>query len=393
MTPTRVPPGPAPTDGDVAVRVGWMELFFDLSVVSWLTFRNAALVEGEESRGILVALAGGFLVFTIWTVTSTINNRYPTDSAIRRGLMALIMFFLLVSTLAFSPDDVLTHAVGGVCFGLIFWCIAAMYLEVYVGRAMAASTALLAGGAAALAGTVCLAASPFITDDDSGYALLSTVCAVSALIAIAPLTRVIAGHGEAGPLLYPQRFDERWGQLALITLGEVFLVLTATLLGHGNYVNLPLVAVAFATVFALWRLYFDSAMAGEASTSPYHFNLLTLAHLVLLIGIVGAIDLAIVEALAESLSTSLHYFKLGGALGLVFISLALITWARRKSGRRVVAADLVMAVGMVTAGALAESTGALSFPVFITVICGVVVLYALLLQRIDPEARRIRLRY
>lgn len=374
-------------------RVGWMELFFDLSVVAWLTFRNAALVEGEESRGILVALAGGFLVFTIWTITSTINNRYPTDSAIRRGLMALIMFFLLVSSLAFSPDDALTHATGGVCFGLIFWCIAAMYLEVYLGRAMAASTALMAGGAAALAGVVCLAAAPFITDDDSGYALLSAICSVSALIAIAPLTRVIAGHGGTGPLLYPKRFDERWGQLALITLGEVFLVLTATLLGHGNYVNLPLIAVAFATVFAIWHVYFDSAMAGEAVTSPYHFNLLTLGHLVLLVGIVGAIDLAIVQALAESLTASLHFVKLGAAFGFIFIALALITWARRDSGRRVVGADLAMAAVMITAGVVAELVSPMSFTVFIAAMCGVVVLYALLVQRIDPAAQRIQLRY
>jgi len=362
--------------------VTWLELFFDLVFVAWLSLVNTSLLEAERPS-LLLGFDATFVAFTIWMIVSVINNRYPDGGLVRTMSMVFVMMLILVTALTVRPDDGLRNSLGAIMIGAVYVTCALMLLDV---RSHNRDSRLGAPIALCMvAAVICFAGAPTIGEGAGelyglGFvAVIASVFGAAALMTLAT-QRVLPDHP-----LRPGHLDERWGQLIIIVLGEGFLVLAETLLGIPSIPNPWLFVLLFVSVFAVWRLYFDSAMRVPVHESGPVFAALTVAHLFLILGLITAFDF-LVQGIGIELTLGDDYLLTGVALAMVFAALATIAFTRRRSAARVVVVNGAVAVGFALFGVITEAS-TISITAFVT-ICVVVVLgYAAVVRWVDPLAR------
>ncbi len=363
--------------------VTWLELFFDLVFVAWLSLVNASLLE-SEAPSLLLGFDAALVAFTIWMIVSVINNRYPDGGLVRTFSMVLIMMLILVTALTVRPEDGLRNSVGAVMIAVVYFTCAAMLADI---RARATHARLgLPIALCVIAGIICLAGAPTIGEETGelyglGFvAVTATLFGAGALILLAT-DRVLPGH-----LLRPGHLDERWGQVVIITLGEGFLVLAEVLLGMSAIPNPWLFVLLFICVFAFWRLYFDSAMRVPVRESTGVFVALTIAHLLLIFGLITAFDF-LVQGIGIELPVGDDYPLGGGSLALVFGALAVIAYTRRRVLSRVVVVNAVAAVCFALLGVFGAGLGVTAF---VTVCVVAILTYAAVVRWVDPLARPLQ---
>ena len=105
--------------------VTWLELFFDLVFVAWLSLVNAELLDSPRPS-LLLGFDATFVAFTIWMIVSVINNRYPDGGLVRTLSMVLVMLLILITALTIQPEDGLRNSLGAVMIGAVYFVCAAM---------------------------------------------------------------------------------------------------------------------------------------------------------------------------------------------------------------------------------------------------------------------------
>lgn len=362
--------------------VTWLELFFDLVFVAWLSLVNSTLLESPRPS-LLLGFDATFVAFTIWMIVTVINNRYPDGGFVRTMSMVLMMMLILVTALTVRPDDGLRNSVGALMIAAVYVTCAVMLIDV---RARNPESRLGAPIILCLvAGAVCVAGVPRIGDGagelyNLGFvAVLASVFGVAALVLLA-VRRTLPAHP-----IRPNHLDERWGQLIIIVLGEGFLVLAETLLGMPAIPNPWLFILLFISVFAFWRLYFDSAMRVPVQETAKTFAALTAAHMFLILGLITAFDF-LVQGIGIELTLGDDYLLTGLALAMVFAALAGIAYVRRARAVRVVVVNTVVAVGFVVVGVVTENSN-LGIVAFVTLCVAAILAYAAAVKWIDPLAR------
>ncbi len=362
--------------------VTWLELFFDLVFVAWLSLVNTSLLEAERPS-LLLGFDATFVAFTIWMIVSVINNRYPDGGLVRTMSMVFAMMLILVTALTVRPDDGLRNSLGAIMIGAVYVTCALMLLDV---RSQNQDSRLGAPIAlCVVAAVICFAGAPTIGEGAGELYGLGFVAVIASLFGAAALMMLATQRVLPDHPLRPGHLDERWGQLIIIVLGEGFLVLAETLLGIPSIPNPWLFVLLFVSVFAVWRLYFDSAMRVPVHESAPVFAALTIAHLFLILGLITAFDF-LVQGIGIELTLGDDYLLTGVALALVFAALATIAFTRRRSAARVVVVNGAVAVGFALFGVITEAS-TIGITAFVT-ICVVVVLgYAAMVRWVDPLAR------
>ena len=365
--------------------VTWLELFFDLVFVAWLSLVNAELLDSPRPS-LLLGFDATFVAFTIWMIVSVINNRYPDGGLVRTLSMVLVMLLILITALTIQPEDGLRNSLGAVMIGAVYFVCAAMLVDV---RRRTWDSRLLAPILLCLvAGMICFAGSPSVDEEtgslyDLGFVVVTaTVFGAAALLLLA--TDRVLPHDP----LRPGHLDERWGQLIIIVLGEGFLVLAEVLLGMPEIPNTWLFVWLFVTMFGFWRLYFDSAMRTPVRESAPVFAILTLAHMVLILGLLTSFDF-LAQGVGIELSLGDDFLLGGASLGLVFATLAVIAYVRRQHLSRVILVNSALAIGFLAFGVIGQA-GAITLTAFITVCVCVILGYAALVRLVDPLARPLR---
>jgi low temperature requirement protein LtrA len=375
-------PPPHPTGVSDEQHVTWLELFFDLVFVAWLSLVNASLLDSERPS-LLLGFDATFVAFTVWMVVSVINNRYPDGGLIRTMSMVLVMMLILVTALTVRPEDGLRNSLGAVMIGAVYLTCALMLVDV---RSRNRRSRLGAPIALCLvAAAICFVGAPTIGEGAGelyglGFVVvIATIFGAAALMLLAT-QRVLPDHP-----LRPGHLDERWGQVIIIVLGEGFLVLAETLLGIPTIPNPWLFVLLFISVFAVWRLYFDSAMRVPVHESGPVFAVLTAAHMVLILGLITAFDF-LVQGIGIELTLGDDYLLTGVALGMVFGALAVIAYTRRRTAARVVVVNAAVAVGFAVLGVITEASS-LGITAFVTMCVVAVLAYAAVVRWVDPLAR------
>lgn len=109
--------------------VSWLELFFDLVFVAWLTLVNSTLMEQPRSS-VLLGMYAAFGSFTIWMIATTINNREPDQGLVRSASMVALMLLILLIALTLRPEDGLSASLGAVLLGAVYLVLAGMLADV-----------------------------------------------------------------------------------------------------------------------------------------------------------------------------------------------------------------------------------------------------------------------
>lgn len=362
--------------------VTWLELFFDLVFVAWLSLVNTSLLEAERPS-LLLGFDATFVAFTIWMIVSVINNRYPDGGLVRTMSMVFVMMLILITALTVRPDDGLRNSVGAIMIGTVYLMCALMLLDV---RARNRESRL--GGPIALcvvAALVCLAGAPTIGEGAGELYGLGFVSVSASLFGAAALMMLATQRVLPDHPLRPGHLDERWGQLIIIVLGEGFLVLAETLLGMPSIPNPWLFVLLFVSVFAVWRLYFDSAMRVPVKETGSVFATLTVAHMFLILGLISAFDY-LVQGIGIEMTLGDDYLITGMALATVFAAFAVIAFTRRRSTTRIVVVNGAVAVGFAVFGVITEAS-TIGITAFVTVCVVALLGYAAVVRLVDPLAR------
>ncbi len=316
----------------------WLELFFDLVFVATLSLINEDIRENFTWQGLIFATVAMGGLFAVWLTVTLISNRFPDEGEYRRSLVGVVMVTLIISGLGISDTVGLDGRSGQLSFAVTLAAIGAMLIPLprKFGASRSAihlSIGLLWGAAAIVAVFALLPVS-----DDVEFAVVA-----AAVVVVAISVAVVQERGLRDThAVRPSHFIERLGLLAIILLGEGFVLLTVALREPDAETDLRYLLMTFILVYLLWRYFFDSTFADRDGT--LHWRSAALGTFVLIFGIVGMFDvfadLASSSTMAQT-DTDKAAFALASTL--TFTGFAILGFARTGRFGRVFWIHIILA--------------------------------------------------
>ena len=301
-----------------AEEVTWLELLYDLVFVAILIqLGNMLSHDLTFATALEFALLLG-LLWWAWLGTSTLYCRDLQSDSVKRLLMFAQLFAL--GTLGIVVAD--TFADKGASFCVLYGAVRALVglLYLWVARVQGSKGAWQFGvGFIAAAGVWVVSA---FLSPPYRYALWAVAVAIDVwVIFFWGLARI-----NAEMPLNLERLSERMGQFVLIMIGESFIkTIGSDLTETGiTFTSVVFGGMGFIITASLWRTYFGDTAQMRLSDRdvPYWIML----HLPLVAGI-AATGVALLEVVTLTFGAEFNLAYrtlLGGALGLYFLTLALI---------------------------------------------------------------------
>jgi low temperature requirement protein LtrA len=260
-------------------RASWLELFFDLVFVVAITELSHQLVLDHSTGGFLRFAALFVPVYVAWQGFMAYADRFDTDDLAFRA--AYFAAMLAIAAMAVLIGDVAdgVHSAG---FAVAYVTLRTLMLLLYL-RAWRAVPE----------------ARPLIRFYGGGYSIGVGLWLLS--LAFAPPARyVVWGVAQVLELSLPplttrlhrrirtsaSHLPERWALFTLIVIGEsVVAVALATAGTHWRFDSAAAAVLGFASVAAVWWLYFDRQAETVLRGSTMSVVVYSYAHIPLLIGL------------------------------------------------------------------------------------------------------------
>lgn len=301
----------------------WLELFFDLVFVATLSLINEDIREDFTWQGLTFALVAMAGLFAVWLTVTLISNRFPDEGEYRRSLVGVIMVTLIVSGLGISDTVGIDGRLGQVSFALTLVAVGALLIPLprQFGASRSAiqlSIGLLWGAGAVVAAFALLP----VTANVEFAVVAAAVLVVAISVAIVQERGLRDTHA-----IRPSHLIERLGLLAIILLGEGFVLLTVALREPDAETDLRFLLMTFVLVYLLWRYFFDSTFADRSGA--LHWRAAAFGTFVLIFGIVGMFDIfADLAASTEMAETASEQGAFALVSSLTFIGFAILGFAR-----------------------------------------------------------------
>lgn len=346
--------------------VSWFELFYDLVVVAAVALCNDAYLTRPSWGTAITALLSIAALSWVWFMTTVFNNVFPGDDLIRRLLLLVQMGCIVVAALAVDQFDGLSNSTGLVAYGLSILIIGVLVLRE---RGGARQAKVIKGGLLPIGFTALICLLGALLPSDYGGAVVALALAVS--IGAALTARL--DRAGVTTVLRVDHLRERRGLFILIILGEGFTSLVTALHEIGSIPRGGIFALTFLLSFALWWIYFDGTFSERDGSIITHWRLSLLAHLTLIYGMAGTLDLLVLVTVQEEQNlgdSSLMYLAV--CLATVFFSFALLGFTARSHFSRpgwvqVGSGVLILAVGATATAGDDRSVTA------VTIVAGVLV--------------------
>lgn len=333
--------------------VRWFELFYDLVVVAALGLCNDAFLLAPSWATAGAAVLGTAALAWVWFLTTLVHNIAPRDDLLRRLLVLLQMAFIVVAALAVNQRDGLSNSTG-----LLAYAGALVVVAVLVARhrTLLRTQPLLRGGVVlVLLSAVVALVGGLLPDAQAGVVLLASL-GISMVGILTVPGRVV----QAGGSLRADHLRERRGIFILIILGEGFVQLVHDLSDMGTIPRAGVFAVVFLLSFSLWWIYFDGVFAPREGHVIVHWRTSLLAHLTLVYGMGGTLDiLALLAASHDDVLGDATLLYFAASLAVVFVSFAVLGWTANgtigvSGWTQLVSAALTLAAGLAATRRVAD---------------------------------------
>ncbi|MDP1876860.1 MAG: low temperature requirement protein A [Actinomycetota bacterium] len=304
----------------VGATVGWFEMFYDLVVVAALGLCNEAFLSEPSIETALSAIVSVAALAWVWFLTALFTNLFPGDDLVRRLLILVQMGFIVIAGLAVNQVNGLSNHAGLAAYGGALLIVGLLFLQ---HRGKLANPRMLHGGLLALAGSAAICFIGVLRPIDEAGFFLAAALAVS-MVAVLSVPNEKATVGGS---LRSEHLQERRGIFIIIILGEGFAQLVRALDDLGTIPRMSAFSLTFLLAFALWWIYFDGTFSPREGHVIVRWRLSLLAHLTLIYGMGGALDiLAVLTARHEEHVGHglLIYFAV--SIALVFCSFAVLGW-------------------------------------------------------------------
>jgi len=312
---------------NIAKKVTWLELFFDLVFVAvFIQLGN------ELSHDINVDSFRRFTLIFIpiwiaWTGFAFYVNRFTVDDIPHRLLVFGMMF--AVGGMAIGGPIVLqghhrTFAVSCACAQMI---IAVLFLRAWIQAEKGRSYSQYWGSVFAV-GSVLWLISALLPGDIARIIWVLGVC----LIFVAPFSK----ESRALDDQYPwdeEHLAERYGLLTIIVLGESFVKVLSALVDEGAGIKVLLQGgLLLLLTCCIWWIYFDDVAGSRIKKQRFMPIIWLYSHLPLQIGVTAtavAIKKA-VELNMTEVAEAKYRWMLSVSLGLTLLSVAVIDYATER---------------------------------------------------------------
>jgi low temperature requirement protein LtrA len=301
--------------------VSWFELFYDLVVVAAVGLTNDAYLDHPSLANAVLAMIAMTALAWVWFLTTLYNNLYPTQDIGRRFLLVVQMAAIALAGLAVDQEHGVDNRLGLAAYATSLLIVAVLNV---VGSRMAHADLSISVVPILIASAICYVGA-LDSIFRSRWYLIAAV-----LVSVVPLLTRHYDRWRNGSRLRLDHLRERLGLFVLIVLGEGFAQLLSALHLLGSIPRVQLFPVVFLLAFAVWWIYFDGTFSNHTDLSNVRWRLTLFAHLTLVFGIVGTLDILVLLTAGESTSlgdTTLLYFV--ACLAMVLVSFAILTFTAK----------------------------------------------------------------
>jgi low temperature requirement protein LtrA len=316
--------------------VSWFELFYDLVVVAAVSLTNDVFLGHPSATTAFLAALSMTALAWVWFLTTLYNNMYPSPDLGRRALMVLQMGMIVIAGLAVDQEHGVSNMLGLAAYGCALLIVAALNLW---GSWLARTSISWVSVVPLLAAAAICFVGWFSAIANTRYFLMATL-----VISMVPILTRQYNRWRNGSRLRLDHLRERLGLFVLIVLGEGFAQLVTALHYLGAIPRANLFALLFLLAFAVWWIYFDGVFSQHTDLGVVRWRLTLLAHLTLIFGIAGTLDiLVLLTAAEESIlgDATVTYFVV--CLATVLFSFAALTFTAK--GRLDVSGWIQLACG------------------------------------------------
>ena len=296
------------------LEVSWFELFYDLILIAAIAVTNDSFLEHPSGSTALVAIVGFVGLYWIWLLTVLSRNIAPRLTVVWRLAILVQMVALTLVALSFKSEESIHWSTGLIAYAVALLVVALLIWHggrVSHARRLTILAALLAASAA-----ICLIGGILGAEQGEGWFVAALVVSITAGV-------ITATRPDSQIALQRDHVRERLGLFILIIVGEGIAQLVHALFGLEKIPNLGVFGFTFAVVFVICWLYFDLTMPRDFGNHKVHWPLLFLSHLVLAIGLIGALDsLALFAVRQEAALGDVSLSIFTSSLGIALVALA-----------------------------------------------------------------------
>ena len=323
--------------------VSWFELFYDLVVVAAVSMTNDVFLADPSLETAALGAVTMTALAWVWFLTTLYNNLFPGQDIVRRLLLVAQMAAIAIAGLAVDQERGLNNSDGLVAYAVALIIVAA--LIAWGGRSTHTPIQIRSIVPIIVAAVIC-AVGAFDDESRSGIYLI-----VGVLVSMMPILLTQYAQWQHRSMIRLEHLRERLGLFVLIILGLGFAELLDALHATGAIPRADLFALLFILSFAVWWIYFDGTFSEHTDLALVRWRLTLLAHLTLVFGIGGTLDVLIllISGHASDLGdAALTYFV--ACLAIVLLSFAALTYTAK--GRLGVQgrAQIACAVGILIVG-------------------------------------------
>ena len=336
--------------------VTWFELFYDLIIVAAVSQAGKVFVKSPDWDTSALITAAVLVLFTVWLLTTLSHGTFPGEHVVRRVLVLVQMFAIIVAALAVGKHG-LPNGVGFASLAVAFASLAVLY-AVHgprgdglraVSRRVAVALAI---AAAAFVG--CAVAARTLTSAQAVHVAPLLIVVGIAIVAV-PVLFWFLGAAVRNDRIDLHHIEERFGLLVIIVLGESFINLIGVL-GFKGYIPSPVFFVlTFVVTYAVWSVYFSSVLPAGTPTTARGLRAWAAGHALLVLAWV-----AVASAFSDLTLTAFEAAH-DGAEGrwsplpmlAVVVALALLTRLARATDPAMLRVHLI-AIGLLVALTLGD---------------------------------------
>ena len=302
--------------------VGWLELFYDLTMVATVVIFSLASTRSPDLLHVAWFVGAFALVWWAWLCTTLTMNVHRQAGGTAQGLIVLQMIAMIyMAALLADPVQSHDHFILPL-YGVVMLLIAALNEWLRRHEATSDQTFVVRRRNAFAVSGLCWIAASVV----GGLARL-LLCLAALVVMVTPLVWRWFNQGITLEWLDAKHIGERFALLTMLVLGESFIkVASATAEQPVAATNAFCLGIEMLMIFAVWLAYFRDIVPEGVPSGVVARRVWMFAHLLLQISLVGvAIGLGIFLKLGDSSPIrDVDIIALTTPLALVFIFLCFI---------------------------------------------------------------------